>query len=64
MNNTYTFGIKHVSGDTVMCYNMSESEARSIALADPQFKFAYVDTRKYKPETLAEHDALKGEEKS
>ena len=60
MKNSYTFGIKHVSGDAVLLFNMTEHEARAVAASNSQFKFAYIDQRKYKPQTLAEHDLLKG----
>lgn len=60
MKNSYTFGVKGVSGDTVLLFNMTEHEARAVAASNPAFKFAYVDTRKYKPQTLIDHDLLKG----
>jgi hypothetical protein len=59
MKNRYTFGIKAVSGDAVLLFNMTEHEARAVAASDKQFKFAYIDQRKYKPQSLADHDKLK-----
>lgn len=60
MKRGYTFGIKAVSGGVVLLFNMTEHEARAIAARDTQFKFAYIDQRKYKPQSLADHDLLKG----
>jgi hypothetical protein len=41
----YTWGIKSKSGDQVYAYNMTEHEARRIALADKQFVATMISTR-------------------
>jgi hypothetical protein len=49
MKKHYTWGLKSRTGDTIICYNVSQEEAERMAKLDPQFIAVPISTHKLPP---------------